>query len=288
MTWASKEFSAARSLNESLGGITQVEFLNDLAKNSPSNLDEIIAKLEKIHSSILGSGVSKAMVSGDRKTLNGEANRNVEEFLSQFNSSSPGDEILTLSQDSTKTFITLPAQVNFCAKAIPTVPYTNEDAPALRVLGKIISLNFLHKEIREKGGAYGSGASQSDGQFSFFSYRDPETKQTIETFDKAVNWAVDGGFTDRDINEALLSLFSGIDKPISPGSRGLSEAMEGLTFDLKKEHRERLLTVTREKLVDVAKRYLQESTGSIAICGTPKDESVFDENGWSIKRVSSE
>jgi len=288
MTWASKEFSAARSLNESLGGITQVEFLNDLAKNSPSNLDEIIAKLEKIHSIILGSGVSKAMVSGDRKTLNGEANGNVEEFLSQFDTSSSVDEILTLSQDSTKTFITLPAQVNFCAKAIPTVPYTNEDAPALRVLGKIISLNFLHKEIREKGGAYGSGASQSDGQFSFFSYRDPETKQTIETFDKAVNWAVDGGFTDRDINEALLSLFSGIDKPISPGAKGLSEAMDGLTFELKKEHRERLLTVNREKLVNVARRYLQDCNAALAICGTPKDVEAFEEMGWSIKRVSSE
>ena len=40
---------------------------------------------------------------------------------------------------------------------------------------QVLSLGFLHKEVREKGGAYGGGASSSPlgGTFTFSSYRDP-------------------------------------------------------------------------------------------------------------------
>jgi len=38
-----------------------------------------------------------------------------------------------------------------------------------------MSTSFLHREIREKGGAYGGGASAApvEGIFGFMSYRDP-------------------------------------------------------------------------------------------------------------------
>jgi hypothetical protein len=40
-----------------------------------------------------------------------------------------------------------------------------------------ISTSYLHREIREKGGAYGGGAGASpvEGVFAFSSYRDPNT-----------------------------------------------------------------------------------------------------------------
>ena len=41
----------------------------------------------------------------------------------------------------------------------------------LRVLSRLLSWKFLHREIREKGGAYGGGATCTNGVMSFFSYR---------------------------------------------------------------------------------------------------------------------
>jgi len=42
------------------------------------------------------------------------------------------------------------------------------------LISKIISSSYLHPEIREKGGAYGSGSSIGlNGLFSFTSFRDP-------------------------------------------------------------------------------------------------------------------
>ena len=47
------------------------------------------------------------------------------------------------------------------------MPYTHEDSASLFLLGQAMSASFLHREIREKGGAYGGGASASpiDGVF---------------------------------------------------------------------------------------------------------------------------
>ena len=65
------------------------------------------------------------------------------------------------------------AQVTYCAEAFPTVDFFHKDAPALSVLGAVLRNGYLHSAIREKGGAYGSGAMQDSNNkiFKFFSYR---------------------------------------------------------------------------------------------------------------------
>ena len=42
---------------------------------------------------------------------------------------------------------------------------------SLRVLARLMTNRFLHRQIREKGGAYGAGARYGSGIFSFYSYR---------------------------------------------------------------------------------------------------------------------
>ena len=50
--------------------------------------------------------------------------------------------------------------LNDCAEAFATVGSSHEDAAALTVLGAVLRNGYLHSAIREKGGAYGSGAIQ--------------------------------------------------------------------------------------------------------------------------------
>lgn len=38
--------------------------------------------------------------------------------------------------------------------------------------------------------------------------RDPNSVESLDVFDQSVQWAVDGSFTDKDVDEAKLSVFS--------------------------------------------------------------------------------
>lgn len=52
-------------------------------------------------------------------------------------------------------------------------------------MGDCLANNYLHREIREKGGAYGSGCSVRSvmGTLCLWSYRDPNLIDTFKIFD---------------------------------------------------------------------------------------------------------
>ena len=62
------------------------------------------------------------------------------------------------------------SNVNFCAASFKAVLEDDPDAAVYSVLGKYLQDEYLHSKIREKGGAYGSGAvySPSGESFKFF------------------------------------------------------------------------------------------------------------------------
>ena len=94
-----------------------------------------------------------------------------------------------------REFISIPTQTNSVVRTVKTVPYDHVDAAPLVLLSQVLSLGYLHREIREKGGAYGGGAAANvgGGTFTFSSYRDPNQAETLRAFDNAVAWAASGG-----------------------------------------------------------------------------------------------
>lgn len=57
------------------------------------------------------------------------------------------------------------------------------------------------------------------GSFRF--PRDPNSIETLQSFGKAVDWAKSGKFTQQDIDEAKLSVFSAVDSPVAPSDKGI-------------------------------------------------------------------
>ena len=126
--------------------------------------------------------------------------------------------------------------------------------------------------------------------------RDPECLATLEAYSRAVQW-IQGGigiaFSQSDIDEALLSIFSSIDAPTPPQSKGLDQFLRGITPELKRAHRAALLNVTADQVVDVAARYLaphaslSESSSSrgIAVVGPASRISVQGDE-WNIQHTS--
>jgi len=64
-------------------------------------------------------------------------------------------------------------------------------AAALTVLGGVLRNGYLHRAIREQGGAYGGGATydSDSAAFRFFSYRDPRLTETLADFDRSIDFS---------------------------------------------------------------------------------------------------
>eukprot|EP01084_Bolivina_argentea_P027584 51264_1 len=186
-----------------------------------------------------------------------------------------------------RNYFGVPSQVNYCAGVIPTVPYNHSDCASLRVIAKILSLNYLHSEIREKGGAYGGGAAQNKNIFAFFSYRDPNHLKTINTFKQSIEWALKNeNITGQDIDEALLSLFGNLDAPKSPQSKGVQELLQDIDENVRQTHREQLLSVNKESIRNALDKYLmrpfEENEVSFSIVGKQdidqNEKDMLEEN----------
>ncbi|MBK8752901.1 MAG: insulinase family protein [Candidatus Competibacteraceae bacterium] len=161
-------------------------------------------------------------------------------------------------------------QVNFCAKAYPTVAPNHPDAPALQVLGDFLRNGYLHRAIREQGGAYGGGAGYhpDSGSFRFYSYRDPRLADTLTDFDRALDWLQTCDHPARTLEEAILGIIAAIDKPGSPAGEAIS-AFSGTLFgrspEQRRAYRQRILHVTLADLKRVAATYLQSDQAYCAV-----------------------
>ena len=177
---------------------------------------------------------------------------------------------LTPIRENRNEFWVANTQVNFCARAYPSVPVRHPDAAALTVLGGFLRNGFLHRAIREQGGAYGGGASQDSGiaAFRFYSYRDPRLADTLSDFDTAVDWLMQEQHEPRALEESILGVIGSLDKPSSPAGEAkqhFHNRLFGRTHAQREEFRQRVLDVSLDDLRRVAATYLRPELASTAV-----------------------
>lgn len=176
-------------------------------------------------------------------------------------------------------------QVNFCAMAFPTVPMDHPDAAALTVLGGFLRNGYLHRAIRENGGAYGGGASHDTGtgSFRFYSYRDPRLLDTLDDFKASIEWVLSVDHSWQSVEEAILGVIGALDKPGSPAGeakRTFHLALHGRNKAVQQQYRERILAVTQEDLKRVASTYLTSHQASEVVIGSEAAGNALVGNGY--------
>ncbi|MFZ2633908.1 MAG: insulinase family protein [Desulfosalsimonadaceae bacterium] len=275
MSLASRTFSAAGALNENWHGIHQ---LKTLKKMTDALTDEAIAaiaaKLSGIAACLLKAGNMKIGLIGEADDLTKAADftKSLENQMGAGENTGFAPPIVPFPNTPVREGWSTASSVSFVASVFETKTLTHEHAPALAAISKMLRSLFLHREIREKGGAYGGFASYQpeNGLFCFGSYRDPHIVNTLNVFDAAAGFITSGDFDAEDIKEAILQVCADIDRPDTPNSaaqKAFYRKLTGLTDDIRKTFKERLLALDREKVLDVAHLYFgpDKAPSSVAV-----------------------
>lgn len=151
--------------------------------------------------------------------------------------------------------------VAFISKVFSALPYAHPDAPALSLAAFLFDNLTLHTRIREQGGAYGSGAISNpmSGNFYFYSYRDPNVVSTLRAFEEAVERLISEEFDEADLEETKFEMMQTLDNPISPGNQAelaYSWLRAGRTVELRQRFRDKILSLTREEVIQAVKKHL--------------------------------
>jgi Zn-dependent M16 (insulinase) family peptidase len=109
------------------------------------------------------------------------------------------------------------------------------------------------------------------------SYRDPHLARTLSVYDDAARWAAAGSFGDEEVKEAILGVFSDLDKPLSPGGKGAREfanTQQGLTPEMRQRLREGALATKRSTLAALAEKYLVAGRAESAVAVIAGEEAL--------------
>jgi hypothetical protein len=271
MTAACAGMSPLARLSHQQSGLAGIAALRELAKSldEPTGVDAFAAQLAQLHNTLAQSPMQLLAITDEQQmptllaaleaTLADQPVRHQDSTFS----------LPPLRERCGELWLTN-TQVNFCARAYPTVPVQHPDAPALTVLGGFLRNGYLHRCIREQGGAYGGGASQdpSIAAFRFYSYRDPRREETLADFDASIDWMLHTRHEARALEEAILGVIGSMDKPSSPAGEAkqhFHNRLYGRTHAQREHFRQQVLAVTLDDLRRVTQAYLQPEHASTAV-----------------------
>lgn len=272
MTAATAGMNPLAKRSHEQGGLEGIRRLRSLDKSlsTTSELDGLLAELTHLHSKLTSVASFTAATIADQDNLSQAHSASLAALSSLSSQIDKGIWSPSAVSEIRREFWVANTQVNFCAMAFPTVGSGHKDAPLLTVLAAMLRNGFLHRAVREQGGAYGGGASHDAniGAFRFFSYRDPRLKGTLEDFKQSIMWFIDTDHTQLALEEAILGVIGSMDKPGSPAGEAkkhFHEQIFGRTQAHRSAFRAGVIGASIDELKRVASHYLLVDDPSIAV-----------------------
>ncbi|MDY6468774.1 insulinase family protein [Acinetobacter faecalis] len=294
MQIAGRNHSALALRDYNTTGLGALNWLGELVskiEKDEAAYNQLIQELKVIHNRLLQAPKQFLLVCEEH-----QSDRLIEEIQNVWDKLSIDQVNAELTQvnfensDKDEAWL-IQANVQFCSSAYAAVEVSHPDAAPLMVLAAYLRNGFLHSAIREKGGAYGGGASY-DGNacsFRFYSYRDPRLAETFQDFEASVDWLFNAEQQPHQLEEAILGLIASMDKPGSPAGEAITACyslLHARTPAFRAQLRERLLAVNLDDLKRVADVYLRQQKPSKSVVAPIAKRELLQELGFEIKQVN--
>jgi len=280
--------------NEVTSGIGYYEFLKDIEDNFEEKSEIVSEVFNRLTEMIFSKDNLMINVTTDEgeyavveskfaefiKCLPDKAIVNEEEFngfniMAETDFATPTRFKLSNKNEGYKTA----GKIQYVARAGNFVKKGYDYKGALSILKVILNYDYLWTNVRVKGGAYGASCSfLRDGAAFFTSYRDPKLKETIDVYEKVIEYVENFEADEREMTKYIIGTISGLDTPLSPygrGQRDFSAYFTGLTQEEIQKERDEILSATPaqiRELVDIVKATIEDN--NLCVIG---NENMIDQ-----------
>ena len=277
-------FSQSSYIGDALSGLTYFQFIRELAKDIDKRLPLLIEKFLQLKTELFHFTHPYLILSCDEAQYQLLSK---EKFF--------GISSLPFKQCKDWERYVIPGSVHSQGYVISSpVAYSSfgikaiAHSPSLLISTDLMEHTFLHKKVREQGGAYGRGINYNTmtGSFYFYAYRDPHILSTTQAFKESIDYILKGSFTEKELTEAKLGILQDLDSPVSPGARAFiaySYFREGQTKKLRQEFRDAILSTTKKEVCTSVKTHLDPDAGFMV---TFASQELFKQEGVDLQSLS--
>ena len=242
-TRASAHYSVDGAVSERCSGVSYYKFLCDLL--AKANWAALGAKLDALRTEVLQNAQLTVSLYGS------------EDALAKLRSLLPGSRFAAEGRREAVPYtepLTPPVNEAFIIDggvSYDVMVWPMERRSDRKVLARVMSYEYLWHNIREVGGAYGTGMLSSDGVEYLYTYRDPHVKESYDTFAKGPAELAARDYTEKDLNDFIVGTVAKLDTPRKPRAEARETDRRffcGITDEMMTADRKALCAVDAELL----------------------------------------
>jgi Zn-dependent M16 (insulinase) family peptidase len=237
--------------NERTEGYEYYKFIKDITSKFEDKSKEIIENLTKTASLLFLKDNLIVAMTGSSNDLE-EFRSGLKVFLENhpsgemkitnwnFGTATPNEGLLTASK------------VQYVLQGFDFKKHGFEWNGKMRVLNQILSRDWLTKQIRIIGGAYGGFSSFVPSGVSYFgSYRDPNLRETLKNYQETNDYLETFKADSLDMIRYIIGTIARLDRPRTPMQQGIiafRNYFERITKEELQKERNEILTTTSEDI----------------------------------------
>ena len=242
-TRASAHYSVDGAVSERCSGVSYYKFLCDLL--AKANWAALGAKLDALRTEVLQNAQLTVSLYGS------------EDALAKLRSLLPGSRFAAEGRREAVPYtepLTPPVNEAFIIDggvSYDVLVWPMERRSDRKVLARVMSYEYLWHNIREVGGAYGTGMLSSDEVEYLYTYRDPHVKESYDTFAKGPAELAARDYTEKDLNDFIVGTVAKLDTPRKPRAEARETDRRffcGITDEMMTADRKALCAVDAELL----------------------------------------
>lgn len=253
-------FTKSGWIREKTEGISYLFFLRDLIRRINSDWNGVLSKLESVYKWLLSRSKMILNVTCPYDEFQRLKNKIYE---LAFSIPDKKDELSLWEAEEIPSLeaLLIKSKVNFVGKGAPLYKLGYKFHGSSLVITKYLRNSWLWNKVRVEGGAYGVYClfDRLSGALTFLSYRDPNIKTTLESFDSSADFLKNIKLDNRELTKAIIRTIADIDMPLLPGQMGF----RSLRYFLAKDD-EKLRQSMREEVLSTQLEHFREFADVIA------------------------